>query len=106
MEIKSFLGFEDVSSKYFSSVISHVHWVYCAYILLKSIPLDKPPDEKDSIAERKLIVDRTIKKQNLSNLNHLLTQINGIQRLKNSIKEALSDSLSCECTIIKGLMRV
>ncbi len=101
-----FLGFEDVSSNRFSSVVSHVHWVYCAYILLKSIPLDKPPDEKDSVAERKLIVDRTIKKQNISNLNHLLTKINGIKRLKNNIKEALSGSLSCECPIISGLMQV
>jgi hypothetical protein len=35
-EIKMFLGFEDVSAKHFNSVISHVHWVYCAYILSNS----------------------------------------------------------------------
>ena len=29
-----FLGFEDVSVNYFSSEMSHVHYVYCAYILL------------------------------------------------------------------------
>jgi hypothetical protein len=32
--VKMFMGFEDVATKYFSSVVSHVHWVYCAYILL------------------------------------------------------------------------
>ncbi len=32
-EVKMFLGFEDVATKWFVSVMAHVHWVYCAYIL-------------------------------------------------------------------------
>ena len=35
-EVKMFMGFQEVATKHFESVISHVHWVYCAYILLKS----------------------------------------------------------------------
>ncbi|OQY14341.1 MAG: hypothetical protein B6I30_00770 [Desulfobacteraceae bacterium 4572_187] len=31
--IKMFLGFEDVATKWFEAVESHVHWVYCAYIV-------------------------------------------------------------------------
>ena len=31
--IKSYLGFQDVGCEKFESVMSHVYWVYCAYIL-------------------------------------------------------------------------
>ena len=31
--VKQHLGFEDVATSGFASVMSHVHWVYCAYIL-------------------------------------------------------------------------
>ncbi len=45
-EVKMFLGFEDVSAKWFDSVVSHVHWVYCAYILLNSGPPGMPEQMK------------------------------------------------------------
>ncbi len=41
-EVKMFLGFEDAATKRFVSVMAHVHWVYCAYILLHSHPLGLP----------------------------------------------------------------
>ena len=44
--IKMFLGFEDVATKSFDSVISHVHWVYCAYILLPWTLSDDPCTNK------------------------------------------------------------
>ena len=36
--VKQYLGFEDVATSGFDSVVSHVHWVYCAYILLSMSP--------------------------------------------------------------------
>jgi hypothetical protein len=51
-----FLGFEDVSAKWFTSVISHVHWVYCAYILLNSGPPGMPQQIK-SLAEKQELVE-------------------------------------------------
>ena len=36
--VKQYLGFEDVATSGFDSVMSHVHWVYCAYILLHMSP--------------------------------------------------------------------
>ena len=36
--VKQHLGFEDVATSGFASVMSHVHWVYCAYILLSMSP--------------------------------------------------------------------
>src|SRR5712671_979614 len=36
--VKQHLGFEDVATHGFDSVMSHVHWVYCAYILRSMAP--------------------------------------------------------------------
>ena len=36
--VKQHLGFEDVATHSFEAVLSHVHWVYCAYILLHMAP--------------------------------------------------------------------
>jgi len=88
-EIKIFLGFEDVSAKHFSSVISHVHWVYCAYILLHSSPPGFPAGMK-SMAEKQLMVNKIIEKKELSAVNQLLTQVKGPQRLKSLIQKALN----------------
>ena len=87
-EVKMFLGFEDVSAKWFDSVISHVHWVYCAYILLNSEPPGMPKQMK-SLAAKQEFVEEMLKRKELSRLNQLMTQINGLQRLKNEIQQAL-----------------
>jgi len=50
-EVKMFLGFEDVSAISFDAVTAHVHWVYCAYILLNSQPPGIPAEMK-SLAEK------------------------------------------------------
>ena len=83
-----FLGFEDVSAKYFSSVISHVHWVYCAYILLNAAPPGFPIGVK-SMAEKQLTIDKIVENKGLSAVNQLLTQIKGPQRLKTVTQRAL-----------------
>ena len=86
-----FLGFEDVSAKWFDSVISHVHWVYCAYILLNSNPPGMPEQIK-SMEQKQQLVEEMIKRKELSALNQLVTQINGVQRLKNEIRQVLNGS--------------
>ena len=88
MEVKMFLGFEDVSAKWFDSVISHVHWVYCAYILLNSGPPGMPKQMK-SLADKQQLMEEMLKRKELSRLNQLMTQINGVQRLKNEIQQVL-----------------
>jgi hypothetical protein len=87
-EVKMFLGFEDVSAKWFDSVISHVHWVYCAYILLNSGPPGMPKQMK-SLVDKQELVGKMLKRKELSSLNQLMTQINGVQRLKNEIQQVL-----------------
>ena len=69
-EIKIFLGFEDVSAKYFSSVMSHIHWVYCTYILLNSSPPGFTIGVK-SMAQKQLMVNKVIENKGLSAVNQL-----------------------------------
>jgi hypothetical protein len=101
-EIKMFLGFEDVSAKYFSSVMSHVHWVYCAYILLNSSPPGFPIGVK-SMAEKQLMVNKIIENKGLSAVNQLLTQAKGTQRLKALIQKALNGCSNSERLVLCGL---
>ncbi len=101
-EIKMFLGFEDVSAKYFSSVMSHVHWVYCAYILLNSSPPGFPIGVK-SMAEKQLMVNKIIEKKGLSAVNQLLTQAKGTQQLKAHIQKALNGGSSSKRLGLCGL---
>ena len=101
-EIKMFLGFSDVSAKHFSSVISHVHWVYCAYILSNSSPPGFPTGMK-SMAEKQLMVNKIIESKRLSAVNQLLTQAKGTQRLKVHIQKALNGSSSSKRFVLCGL---
>jgi hypothetical protein len=100
-EIKMFLGFEDVSAKHFSSVISHVHWVYCAYILMNSSPPGFP-DGMKSMAKKQLMVNKIIEKKELSAVNQLLTQAKGPQRLKSLIQKALNGGSAVGSSAICG----
>ena len=88
-EIKMFLGFEDVSATHFTSVISHVHWVYCTYILMNSSPPGFPAGVK-SMAEKQLVINKIIENKGLSAVNQLLTQVKGSQRLKEHVQKALN----------------
>jgi hypothetical protein len=100
-EIKMFLGFEDVSAKHFKSVISHVHWVYCAYILLNLSPPGFAAGMK-SMAEKQLMVNKIIGKKELSAVNQLLTQAKGPQRLKSLIQKALNGNSIVGTPVLSG----
>jgi hypothetical protein len=84
---KMFLGFEDVAPKSFESVISHVHWVYCAYILMNSHPPGMP-DKMKSIADKQRLITHSVKKRDLSRMLQQLSQINGAERLKIELRKA------------------
>jgi len=102
--IKMLLGFEDVSAKWFSSVVSHVHWVYCAYILMNSAPPGFSIGESNSMVEKQLMVNDVIQNKKLSLVNQLLTQANGAKRLKMLLKQALTGGVSFNSHTLHGLM--
>ncbi len=87
-QVKMFLGFEDVATKHFSSVISHVHWVYCAYILLNNSP-PGIPDHCTSLAEKQRMVEKIISTKETCRVIQMLTQFNGPQRYKEELQQRL-----------------
>jgi hypothetical protein len=87
-EVKMFLGFEDVATKWFSSVMAHVHWVYCVYILLNSKDIEVPEKLK-SLAQKQHWITKIIENKEKSRVLQLLTRINGAQHYKTEIQSAL-----------------
>ena len=87
-QVKMFMGFEDVATKYFSSVVSHVHWVYCAYILLNNSP-PRIPDQCTSLAEKQRKVEEIISTKETCRVIQMLTQFRGPQRYKEELKQRL-----------------
>lgn len=87
-EVKMFLGFQDVAAKNFQSVMAHVHWVYCAYILMHSGPPGIPAHMK-SMPERQKKLGKIIGSREKARVIQLLTQINGPQRYKTQLRQAL-----------------
>jgi hypothetical protein len=96
--IKMFLGFEDVATSSFKSVISHVHWVYCAYIFLNSHPPGMPESIR-SMADKQRIVTQSVKKKEVSYILQQLTQINGAERLKIKLRKVLECPQGCQIFI-------
>jgi hypothetical protein len=88
-EVKMFLGFEDVSAISFDAVTAHVHWVYCAYILLNS-QLPGIPAEMKSLAEKQKRVHAIVESKEKSRVMQLLTQFKGLNRYKSELRQALT----------------
>jgi len=84
-DVKMFLGFEDVATRSFESVKAHVHWVYCAYILLHYPPPGVPAHIK-SLADKQRRIQATIDSKDKARVIQLLTQINGVERYKNELR--------------------
>ena len=82
-----YLGFEHVATTSFDSVVSHVYWVYCAYILLHSHPPGIPKKIK-SVEEKQQEIMRSFKNRQISSMLQVISQINGVDRLKNELRKA------------------
>jgi len=83
-----FLGFEDVAAHSFESVSSHVHWVYCVYLLIRD---DVPGalEGLDSLAERQSRVTDIVRSAEKSRAVQILTQFDGPQRYKRHLQEVI-----------------
>jgi hypothetical protein len=86
-EVKMFLGFQEVASKHFDSISAHVHWVYCAYILLQALP--SPRDNPiNTVAQKQQYVRAIIAGKERTRIIQLLTQFNGVERYKIELRTA------------------
>jgi hypothetical protein len=87
--VKQHLGFEDVATHGFDAVMSHVHWVYCAYILLHmSLPGLSPGSQ--SIGEKQRALQQGLANTEKRQILQKLTQIGGVQRYKDELRQALA----------------
>ena len=86
--IKMFLGFEDVAAKWFTAVESHVHWIYCAYILMNLCPI-RGVEKNGSIVQKQELISRIVMLREKSRVRQLLTRFNGIDAFKNELQQAL-----------------
>jgi hypothetical protein len=89
--VKQYLGFEDVATSGFDSVISHVHWVYCAYILLSMAPPGVSTGVR-SLGDAQRQFQQRLANQERRRLLQKLTQIGGVQRYKDELRQALVDA--------------
>jgi hypothetical protein len=90
-KVKMFLGFEDVASHSFESVLTHVHLVYCAYILLDLNPPGIPRSDIP-IGKKQKILLGLIESQEKVSILQLLSQFGGIDKFKNQLREALAEN--------------
>lgn len=89
--IKMHLGFEDVAATQFHSIFAHVHWVYCAYLLLHAKPPGVPQTARTILHKQRSIRDVIENKKRARTLQ-VLTQIGGVETHKNELKSALANA--------------
>jgi hypothetical protein len=70
-------------------VISHVHWVYCAYILLHMAPPGLSPGAQ-SIGDKQRVLQQGLADREKRQILQKLTQIGGVQRYKDELRRALA----------------
>ena len=87
--VKQHLGFEDVATHSFDAVMSHVHWVYCAYILLHLSPPGLSP-RSQSIGDKQRALQQGLADKEKRQILQKLTQIGGVQRYKDELRQALA----------------
>jgi hypothetical protein len=89
-QTKQHLGFEDVATSGFDSVISHVHWVYCAYILLHLSPPGVTAEVK-SLGDQQRQLQHALDHKDKRRVFQKLTQIGGVQRYKHELRQTLAE---------------
>jgi hypothetical protein len=87
--VKQNIGFEDVATHGFDAVVSHVHWVYCAYILLHMAPPGLSPGAQ-SIGEKQRALQQGLAAREKRQILQKLTQIGGVQRYTEELGQALA----------------
>jgi len=87
--VKMHFGFGDIAAKHFTSVESHVHMVYCAYIMLLT-GLPGISGLPGTIPEKQRKVAQILENRETACVIHELTKIGGASRLKNKLKSVLA----------------
>ena len=87
--VKQNIGFEEVATHGFDAVVSHVHWVYCAYILLCMSPPGVSAGVK-SLGDQQRQLRQFLAHQEKRRVLQQLTQMGGVQRYQDELRQALT----------------
>jgi hypothetical protein len=87
--VQQHLGFEDVATHGFDAVMSHVHWVYGAYLLLHMSPPGLSPGSQ-SVGDKQRALQQGLADKEKRQILQELTQIGGVQRYKDGLRQALA----------------
>jgi len=87
--VKQHLGFEEGATHGFDAVISHVHWVSSAYILLHMSPPGLSPGVQ-SLGDKQRALQQGLADKEKRHILQKLTQIGGVQRYKAELRQALA----------------
>jgi len=82
---KSHLGMEHAGVVEFDSLVSHVHWVYCAYLLLNEINAK----ERDSIPDCQRRLLNEVRAIPFKKIRQLATRTDGKEKIKAQCKQNL-----------------
>jgi hypothetical protein len=85
-DVKSYLGFEDAGVRKFDSLHAHIHWVYCAYILL----LDFFPTAS-GVKDAQNLFLKKIELQANKKMMQSLSQINGADKVKSQCRSVIRE---------------
>jgi hypothetical protein len=88
-EVKSYFGFEDMSCHDFESVISHVHWVYCAYLLLPEVI-----SGVKSLSESQELLLLRLNNQKFKKILQISGRIDGVASIKTYCLEVIKRSMA------------
>ena len=90
-DITQHLGCEEVATRGCDSVMSPVHWGYCADIVLPLSPPGVPPEVK-SIGDTQRKVQPCLEHKEQRRLLQQLPPMGGVQRSKDALRQALGDT--------------
>jgi hypothetical protein len=85
-EIKQYFGFEDMASKRFDSVISHVNFVYSVYHLLNIVYRDK----KIGMKEKQKLFTEAMAQQESATIIQLSTRFDGKNQIRKFFEKKYS----------------
>jgi hypothetical protein len=100
--VKQPWGLEDVATSGFAAVMSHVHWVYCAHIVLSMAPPGVSASGK-SLGDKQRQLQQLLANQEKRRILQQLTQIGGVQRYTNELRQALAVAWCRGSLILCGL---
>jgi hypothetical protein len=84
-DTKQYLGFDEMGVYYFNSVLSHTHWVYVAYLMLRRLY----PDETGGTREIQKRLEEELRREDWLKVQQLATRFGSLEQIQAFTREKL-----------------